>query len=141
MQTARQIIASELINWMQKEDIGRLCEVQRLETITRIWEFGKWCARGGSFKLGVKPQIDYSEGYPESTTWDEIPDISDDDGMRIHAATVGMDKQQTEIIRRTYINWENAEGIARKMRIGTEKLYNMRRTALGIIEDRLQKNH
>lgn len=134
MSTARQIIASELINWIEKQDYTRLSNNQRLEEVTQIWEFGKWAAKGAKHKLGYTPQSDYSEGWPESTAWDAIIDISDDEGMRIHAATVGLSKYEFEILNRVYIQWQPVNLAIQQMKTGRDTFFNARRAALEHIE-------
>lgn len=141
--TARQVVAQELIRWLDNEDIGRFTEVQRLEHATSIWEYGKWCAKGGKHRLGIKPQIDYREA-PDwetdtaATDWDATPDISDDEGMRIHAATLGLGAVELDILERVYEKREPPHLAIERMRIGTTRFYKLRRDALDTINKALK---
>jgi hypothetical protein len=141
--TARQVVVSELIQWLDRGDIGRFTEVQRLEEATGIWMYGKWCAKGAKHRLGVQPQIDYREAPDwetdsDRTDWDATPDISDDEGMRIHSATLTLDETQLEILERVYEKWEPPHVAVAQMKIGTTRFYRLRREALQTISDRLQ---
>lgn len=131
--TARQVIDEEVIKWLETADISRFCDVQRLEYLTNIWEYGKWCAKGAKHRLGYQPQIKY-RGRPDQDVavadWDAIPDISDDEGMRIHAATVGLDAVQLEILDRVYESWQPPHVAIEQMRVSESTFYRARREAL-----------
>lgn len=128
--TARDIVAQELIRWLQAEDYNRFTETSRLENSIGMWEYGKWCARGKREKLGIQPQIKFRGSRPETTEWEGIPDISDDEGMRIHAATIGLDPRQIEILERVYVDWDPPHVAQRKMRMRGQRFYQLRREAL-----------
>jgi hypothetical protein len=136
-QTTARIIAEELIDWMTKADIGRLSNNQRLEEVTEIWEYGKWCAKGERHSLGHKSQIKFRGSRPESTAWDALVDISDARGMEIHAATVGLDRYELEILDRVYIKWQPVNKAIEAMRTGRDRFFNARRHALEQIENKL----
>ena len=137
--TARQVIDDAVIRWLDNEDIGRFTEVQRLEHATGIWEYGKWCAKGARHRLGYCPQISYRGSPPDATAWDGLRDISDDEGMRIHAATIGLDSAQLEILERVYIAWQPVDDAISQMRMGMTRFYKVRRDALEAIEIRLTR--
>jgi hypothetical protein len=131
--TARQVVVDEIFQWLESNDYLNFTQMQYLEELTRIWEYGKWCAIGAKSGLGIAPQIKFRGSRPETTAWDGIANISDDEGMRIAAATVGLPAQALEIIDRIYMKWESTESAHRAMRMRRERFYNMRRTALEYI--------
>lgn len=139
MNTARQIIANELAQWIDQSDYRKFGQTQRMEEQINIWCYGKWCARGGYARLGYKPQIDFRASRSEPTAWDATADISDDEGMRIHAATVGMSLAQRDVIEMVYVEWKNEEEVKKAMRIGSDTFYRIRREALQYIIDRLEE--
>ncbi len=130
MNTARQIIANELAQWIDQSDYRKFGQTQLMEEQINIWCYGKWCARGGYARLGYKPQIQFRASRSEPTAWDATADISDDEGMRIHAATVGLDEAQRKVINLVYVEWANEEEVKKAMRIGSETFYGLRREAL-----------
>jgi len=138
MNTARQIIANEVYAWLEKSDYQKLGRMQIMEDAIGIWSYGKWCARGGYARLGYKPQIDFRASRSAPTAWDATADISDDEGMRIHAATIGMDAAPRKVLNLVYVEWANEEEIKRAMRIGSETYYDLRRKALQYISERLE---
>jgi hypothetical protein len=137
MITARQIIANELAQWIDQSDYRRFGQTQRMEEQIGIWEYGKWTMRGQS-GLGYKPQIKFRGSRPESTAWDSIVDISDDEGMRVHAATVGMESKRKLVLHKVYMYWQNEETVKKDMRISSDTFYRLRREALQYIIDRLE---
>ncbi len=139
MNTARQIIASELIQWMEKADFQKFGQTQRMEEAIGIWEYGKWCAKGSFNRLGVKPQIKFRGSRPESSGWDAIADISDDEGMRIHAATIGLDAFQLDILERIYELWEPPYFAIKEMKTSASTFYRERSKALHLLSQKLQE--
>jgi hypothetical protein len=137
MSTARQIIANELAQWIDQSDYRRFGQTQRMEEQIGIWEYGKWTMRGQP-GLGYKPQIKFRGSRPESTAWDSIVDISDDEGMRVHAATVGMESKRKLVLHKVYMYWQNEETVKKDMRISSDTFYRLRREALQYIIDRLE---
>lgn len=130
--TAKQIVYQEAYAWLEREDYLRFTEVQRLEAATRIWEFGKWCNTQASASLGYKPQL-VLPSPRESTWWDGLPMLTDDEAMRIHEATARLgqeDAQGLESIKALYVWRLSAEEAARRMRMRKERFLALRRLAL-----------
>lgn len=135
--TAAEVVAQELIQWLEKEDYLRFTEVQRLEAETRIWQYAKWCCSGVGVS-GIKPQIPYRGSPPESTWWDTLPDMSDDDAMRINHAARSLSPQQLEVLRRFYIQGQDTDYGSRRMRIRKQRFCDLRREGLRKISEKLK---
>lgn len=138
--TARQVIQEEAFQWMEKQDFVALNVTHMLEQQIGIWEYGKWCAKGSFSRLGIKAQIKFRGSRPESTAWDAVSDISDDEGMRIHAATVGLSPTELEIVDRIYVQWQPVAIALQRMKIGSDRFYKVRSAALNFIAERLENN-
>ncbi len=132
MTTARQIIAHELIAWLERSDVAVFTEIQCLEDQVRIWEYGKWCAMTGD-QLGYQPQLRFRGSRPESTAWDAIPGMSDEDAMRIAEATRRLEPVELEIITRLYQHWQSVHNVRADLRIGMTSLDAFRLSALRTI--------
>lgn len=137
--TAREVVASALIEWLERGDLAVLGSIKQLEDEAGVWEWGKWAVRGESNGQGVKAQIQYRGSPPESTAWDAIVDISDEEGMRIEAAMLPIDGETKEILRRVYMFWESTHDIPRMMKIPRNRMLDLRRAALESMVRNLQK--
>jgi predicted DNA-binding protein (UPF0251 family) len=141
--TARQVVDEEVIKWLERDELLRLGRAQRLpqlEASARIWEYGKWTANNGLHLLGVKPQIKFRGSRPVATIAESIRDISDDEGMEIHATTLDFDARTLEILRRVYEERECCDDAIREMRIRRQTFFDLRWDALQTITDRLTGN-
>ena len=145
MKTARRIIAEELCDFMERTDIERMArsltwhQIKELEAETQIREFGKWCCTTG-IHLGYKAQIKFRGSRPESTEWDAIREISDEEAMRIHAAVVMLSEQEREVVYRVYQYCQPILAIMRDLRIGsTHTVDGVKLGALQKIIDFLKK--
>lgn len=134
--TARQIVAEELIRYLDRTDIGVFTEIQRLEDECQIWEYGKWCAQSG-VRLGYPRQLKFRHGRPETTAWEALRDLSDDEAMRIHAATIGLTESQLDVLVRVYQLWQPIHVAREQMRIGMVGFDLLRRDALRILARQL----
>jgi hypothetical protein len=101
---------------------------QELEELTRINEYGKWCAHTGT-RLGVKPQLAFG-GSSKQSEWASIRELSDDEAMRIHEATKVLTLPQITVIRRMYIERLPFHATRERMKVGTATLDLLRMAAL-----------
>lgn len=137
MSMSSRVIAQELIQWLERSDIARFTEVQRLENETQIWEYGKWCTQGGCY-LGIRSQIKYRGSPPDPSFRDSLRDLSDDEGMLIHAATTTLEVIERNIIKRVYVWGESLDDAPREMRIRKQDFFRLRKEALRKIADYLK---
>jgi len=135
--TARQVVQNELIRWLEREDCAVLGRTQQLEERCDIWRYAKWCRKGGLHRLGIKGQIDYRASRSEPTAWHALADLSDDEGMKIHAATVGLTAPAVRALKLFYEDWQTAEEAAKAMRIRKEDFLLLKRDALETMANRL----
>jgi hypothetical protein len=139
--TARDVVKDELVRWLEKDELLRLGRAQRLpalEASARIWEYGKWCALNGLHLMGIKPQIKFRGSRPEATLSDSIRDISDDEGMEIHAATLGLTDRQLEILEKVYQERKAPDDVIKDMRIRRQTFFDLRWDALETIANNLR---
>jgi hypothetical protein len=135
--TARQVIADEVTRWIEAKDYAELGQTQRLEEHCDIWRYAKWCRKGGLHRLGIRGQIDYRASRSEPTAWDALSDLSDDEAMTIHAATVGLTAPAVRALKLFYEDWQTAEEAAKAMRIRKEDFLLLKRDALETMANRL----
>lgn len=143
MKTARQVVDEEVIKWLERDELLRLGRAQRLpalEASARIWEYGKWSALNGLHLLEVRPQIRFRGSRPVATISESIRDISDEEGMEIHATTIGMSDTVLEILERVYIDREPPDDAIREMKIRRQTFFDLRWDALETITNRLTGN-
>lgn len=130
MKTARQVVAEELIQFLERGDIeAQFTEIQNLEDFCQIWEYGKWCCQTGIL-LGYPRQLKFRHGRPETTAWEGLRTLSDDEAMVIHDATRGLTTQQLEVLVRMYQYWQGWHSAREAMRLGSEQFDALRLSAL-----------
>jgi hypothetical protein len=143
--TAYKIIEEERARFLDAQDYfgftTALAKTQELEEAIGIWEFGKWCANGALERLDIKRQIKYQGTPPDHTAWDALINISDDEGMRIHAATVGLAQEALDLIYGIYRDWKPLETVRRELRMRRELFYKLRRDTLQEIAERLARSN
>lgn len=140
--TASDVVIETLIEWLQAEDYERLSRPQRIphiEAESRIWEYGKWCMSGHHERvLGYKPQIRFRGSRPESTFWDSIPGISDEEAMIIHDTMKQLSVRARGIIVQVYINWYTVDEARERMRMRSQDFFDLRWEALNTIANALR---
>jgi len=130
MKTARQVVAETVMDWLEKSDIvANFTEIQRLEDFCQIWEYGKWCCQTG-IVLGYPRQLRFRHGRPDTTAWEGIRNLSDDDAMVIANATRGLSESQLEIVTRMYQYWQAWHTAREQMGIGAAAFDLLRLSAL-----------
>jgi hypothetical protein len=134
--TARQIVNQELIAFLERDEFAALGGMKVLEDATLMWEWGKWALLGEP-RERLAGQIRFRGSRPESTHWDSIIEISDDDGMRVDAAVSTLDDFDQYMLKRLYEFWETPHEVAERLRLSDSTFHRRRRDALEAVKKML----
>jgi len=134
MQDTKKIIASEIKRWLDRESQCAQLTTADLEEQTRIRLWGKWALLGEGAGLQVKRQLKFEPRNKKDTTeWQALPLISDDDGMKIDRAVSRLDHQDREIVCRLYQYLHTSVKVSEQMRISRQAVMQRRDIALAYI--------
>lgn len=133
----KQVVAEAIMGWLERDQLVQLGSVKELEDMTGVWLWGKWALKGEASNQAIKRQLKFKTSRSEMTAWEALPDISDDEGMRIDAAVSALADTEREIIRRSYMFWESTHDIPKAMRMTRHQVMHLRDMALSYIAGKL----
>ena len=140
--TAKQVVQSELMRWLETEQAAPQMSTKELERCTRIREWGKWALLGESSRQGVKPQLKFvARNLEDTTEWQAISVIGDDDGLAIDAVISDrLGSVDRQILRLIYMFWLPTRAVAGRLGVSRDNVYDRRDMALAYIAGALEKN-
>lgn len=138
--SARKVVVEAVIEWLEQDQLVQLGSTKELEDLIGIWLWGKWALKGDTSNQAIKRQLKFKTSRSEMTAWEALPDISDEEGMRIDAAVSALAPTERDIIRRIYVYWESTHDIPKALRMTRNRVIQMRDMALAFIAGRMKEN-